>query len=229
MTTASAAVLFRHGVKSIAQAAPGEDALILDARGHVHPVVPSPLHLGGTRVTARGEESLRLTNLYWEQRLRDKVTGKESVRPTLPVCGEFHFARCNPEFWEDGLRKMKACGVTAVSTYVFWILHEPEEGRFDWRDRRDLRRFVDLCARQGLDVYLRTGPFAHGEMRNGGLPDWLYGKPFEVRSNDPAYLACVQRFYAEIGRQIQDYLWQSGGPIAGIQLENEFMAASAPW
>lgn len=213
----------------IAEAVRPNGTLILDARGQLRAVVPSLLRLGGQRTNAEGEESLRITNLYLERRLREAATGRETVRPMLPVCGEFHFARCNPEFWEDGLMKMKACGVTTVSSYLFWILHEPEEGRFDWKGRRDLRRFVELCKRHGLDLFLRLGPYAHGEMRNGGLPDWLYGKPFEVRSNDPAYLDCVRRYFAEIGGQLNGLLWEQGGPVVGIQLENEFMAASSPW
>jgi beta-galactosidase len=205
------------------------DAITIDARGRVHPAFPAPLKLGGSRQTARGEETLRLANLCFERKLRSRATGEETIRRELPVCGEFHFARCNPNFWEDELSKMKACGLTIVATYLFWILHEPEEGRFVWTDQRDLRRFVTLCAKQGLEVMIRVGPFAHGEMRNGGLPDWMYGKPFAVRSNDPGYLECARRFYAEIGRQVDGLLWEQGGPIVGIQLENEFMAATAPW
>src|SRR6185503_11723117 len=63
----------------------------------------------------------------------------------------------------------------------------------------------------------------------GGLPDWLYGQPFEVRSNAPGYLARVERLYAEIGRQVQGQLFADGGPIVGIQIENEYMHAGAPW
>lgn len=233
LTASSAAMLLRPGTLSAAGIvlpdAALAPALTIDMRGRLAPIVPSPLRMGGSRSTTRGEESLRLTNFYFEHRLREKSTGKETIKPILPVCGEFPFARCTPDIWEDELSKMKACGLTTVATYLFWIFHEPEEGRFDWQGRRNLRRFLELCSQQGLDVFLRVGPFVHGEMRNGGLPDWLYGKSFEVRSNDPAYLDCVRRFYAEIGSQICGLLWEEGGPIVSIQLENEFMAASAPW
>jgi beta-galactosidase len=233
LTASSAALLWRPGTASAAEIVLPEavlaPSLSIDTRGHLIPIAPSSLRLGGSRTTARGEESLRLTNYYFERRMRETASGKETIRPTLPVCGEFQFARYNPGLWEDELSKMKACGLTTVATYLFWILHEPEEGRFNWQGRRDLRRFIELCAQQGLEVFLRVGPFVHGEMRNGGLPDWLYGKPFEERSNDPAYLDCVRRFYAEIGSQIRGLLWEEGGPIVSIQLENEFMAASAPW
>ena len=134
-----------------------------------------------------------------------------------------------PERWEDELIKMKLCGLNIVSTYVLWNHHEEEEGVFDFSGRRDLRRFVSLCKKHGLYVILRVGPFAHGEVRNGGLPDWLYGQPFEVRTTDPGFLACVRRLYARIGQETAGLYFQEDGPIIGVQLDNEYMHSSAPW
>jgi len=94
-------------------------------------------------------------------------------RPWLPVMGEFHYSRCPDKNWEEEILKMKAGGVQVVATYVFWIHHEEVEGQFDWTGRRDLRRFVTLCARHGMYVQLRIGPWDHGEVRSGGFPDWL--------------------------------------------------------
>lgn len=143
-------------------------------------------------------------------------------RPWFPVMGEFHFARCPADEWERELLKMKAGGVTIVSTYVFWIFHEEHRGVFDWRGRRDLRRFVELCARHGLLVWIRVGPWDHGEVRNGGFPDWILKE--RTRTNDPAYLADVRAFYGQIGRQVRGLFWKDGGPIVGVQLENEYRA-----
>ena len=75
---------------------------------------------------------------------------------------------------------------------------------------------------------VRVGPFCHGEVRNGGMPDWLYGSPFPLRSNDERYLSLVRRLYREIGRQLRGLFFSEGGPIIGIQLENELMHAGAP-
>jgi hypothetical protein len=140
--------------------------------------------------------------------------------PWFPVMGEFHYARYPSDGWEAEILKMKAGGIGIVSTYVFWIFHEETEGRFDWTGQRDLRRFVQLCARHGLKVWLRIGPWDHGEVRNGGFPDWLIRSP--TRQNDPAYLARVEKFYGQIGRQAEGLFWKDGGPIIGVQIENEY-------
>ncbi|OGV55061.1 MAG: hypothetical protein A2X45_11255 [Lentisphaerae bacterium GWF2_50_93] len=150
-------------------------------------------------------------------------------KPWLPSMGEFQYSRYPEEFWEEELRRIKAGGIEIVPTYVFWIHHEEEEGVFDWTGRRDLRRFVELCKKHGLWVIVRMGPFCHGEARNGGMPDWLFGRPFESRSNDPRYLFYVKRLYNEIGRQLKGLTFKDGGPIIGIQCENEFMSSAAPW
>ncbi len=143
-------------------------------------------------------------------------------KPWLPVMGEFHFSRYPESAWETEILKMKAGGVRIVATYIFWVHHEEIEGQFDWSGQRDLRRFVQLCAKHGMYVYLRIGPWNHGEVRNGGFPDWLATKTKLLRQNDPVYLRYVDRFYGEIGKQLQGELWGDGGPVVGVQLENEY-------
>jgi beta-galactosidase GanA len=96
-----------------------------------------------------------------------------SGAPWLPVMGEFHFSRFPAEAWEDGLLKIKAGGITIAATYIFWIHIEEIDGQYDWTGSHNLRRFVELCGRVGLYAYPRIGPWAHGECRNGGFPDWL--------------------------------------------------------
>ncbi|MGA9407518.1 MAG: glycosyl hydrolase 53 family protein, partial [Bacteroidota bacterium] len=141
--------------------------------------------------------------------------------PWLPVMGEFHFSRYPEQYWEEEILKMKAGGIQILSTYIFWIHHEEIEGHFDWSGRRNLRRFVELCAKHGLYVFPRIGPWAHGEVRNGGFPDWLLTKG-ATRVNDSTYLSYVRRYYNEIGKQLKGLLWKEGGPIIGIQIENEY-------
>lgn len=142
-------------------------------------------------------------------------------RPWLPVMGEFHFSRYPRAQWEDEILKMKAAGVNIVSTYVIWIHHEEIQGQFDWTGQRDLRAFAQLCAKHKMYMVARIGPWDHGEVRNGGLPDWVL-KQGPTRVNDPTYLASVRAFYDQIGLQLKGLLWKDGGPVIGIQLENEY-------
>lgn len=144
-------------------------------------------------------------------------------RSWFPVMGEFHYARCPADEWRDELLKMKAGGADIVSTYVFWIHHEEIEGQFDWSGQRDLRRFVQLCGDLGLKVVVRCGPWCHGEVRNGGLPDWVVAhKDWKLRSTDTNFLAAVSVLYGQIGKQVNGLLWKDGGPVIGVQVENEF-------
>jgi beta-galactosidase len=144
-------------------------------------------------------------------------------KPWFPVMGEFHYSRYPEADWEMEIQKMKAGGIQVISTYIFWIHHEEVEGQFDWTGRRNLRRFIELCARNGLYVWIRIGPWDHGEVRNGGIPDWATQES-PTRENNPVYLAAVGRFYSEIGKQVQGLLWKDGGPIIGVQVENEYSA-----
>ncbi len=145
-------------------------------------------------------------------------------KPWFPVMGEMHFTRYHESLWEESLRKMKAGGVTIVSTYMIWIHHE-EEGVFDFSGCRNVRKFVELCGKIGLQVCLRLGPWVHGEVRNGGFPDWVVRKGeegVELRSNDPAYMALVKRYWGRIYEQVKGLMLKDGGPVIAMQLENEY-------
>lgn len=173
-------------------------------------------NMGGSNPSG---DRLGFSNYYMEK----------NGKPYFGICGEFHYSRYDERFWEDELVKMKMGGVNIVATYIFWNVHEEIQGVFDWEGRRDLRRFTELCGKHDLYVIIRIGPFDHGEMRNGGLPDWLFGRPFEVRSNDERYLAYVKPLYEQISAQVQGLLYKQGGPIVGTQIENEHNHSAAQW
>lgn len=143
-------------------------------------------------------------------------------RPWMPVMGEFHYTRYPESEWREELLKMKAGGIDIVATYVFWIHHEEIEGQWDWSGRRDLRKFIEACHDVGLLAAVRCGPWCHGEVRNGGVPDWALAKGWKVRTDDPAYLAHVRVIYGQIADQVRGLLWRDGGPVIAIQLENEY-------
>lgn len=135
----------------------------------------------------------------------------------------------NDDRWEDEIIKMKMAGINIVASYVFWNHHEEEEGNFCFEGRRNLRKFVELCKKHDMYVILRVGPFNHGEARNGGIPDWMYGKPFEVRSLNERFMRYTRLLYTQIGYQAEGLFFKDNGPIIGVQLDNEYMHSSAPW
>jgi hypothetical protein len=148
-------------------------------------------------------------------------------KPWLPVMGEMHYSRVPEAEWEDEILKMKSAGVEIVATYLIWIHHEEIEGEWDWSGNKDLRKFVQLCAKHGMYVVPRIGPWSHAEVRNGGFPDWLLKKTAQQRSNDPEYLKYVDAYYKQIGEQLKGLMWNQGGPVIAVQLENEYRGHGA--
>ncbi|WP_170140887.1 beta-galactosidase [Allonocardiopsis opalescens] len=176
------------------------------------PVVGNaPLDMGHEEGVPGG---IRLTKRYVER----------DGRPWFPVMGEYHFSRDLPERWETELRKMKAGGIGIVATYLLWIVHEEVRGEVRWDGHRDLRRFVETADRVGLKVLIRIGPWAHGETRNGGFPDWLQALPIAHRTNDPGYLELARGWYAAIEEQVRGLFHSEhdpAGPVIGVQVDNE--------
>lgn len=147
-------------------------------------------------------------------------------KPWFPMMGEIHYSRVEASDWEEELYKMKAGGIDLVSAYTIWIHHEEIENEWDFTGNRNLRGFLETVKACGMHCVLRIGPWAHGEVRNGGFPDWLMEKEknhlLMTRTNDPAYLEEVRRFYEQIAGQARGLLLAEDGPIAMIQIENEY-------
>ncbi|HEY3755443.1 MAG TPA: beta-galactosidase [Opitutaceae bacterium] len=142
-------------------------------------------------------------------------------QPWMPAMGELHYSRVPETQWREELLKMKAGGIQIVSTYVFWNHHEEVENQWDWTGRRNLHEFLRTAGEVGLKVIVRCGPFCHGEVRNGGVPDWAVARG-HLRTLDPEFRAEVRPLYAQIAGQLHGLLWKDGGPVIGIQVDNEF-------
>ena len=143
-------------------------------------------------------------------------------RRVVPVMGEIHYSRIPADEWQTEVRKMKEGGVTLIATYVFWNHIEEQEGIFDWSGQRNLRRFIEVCRDEQLPVVLRIGPYCHGEARCGGIPDFVVKSGCKLRSEDPRFLAYVERLYRQIFTQVQGLQWKDGGPLIACQFDNEY-------
>ncbi len=175
------------------------------------PLTEGYLNMGG-RNSVSGE-SFYANNLYYTK----------NGEPFLPVMGEMHITRCERGGWRDRILKLKAQGIQIISSYLMWIHHEFYEGSFDFSGGRDIRTFVEMCKDEGLYVALRIGPWISSECRGGGLPDWIYDKEIQIRTNDEQYLFFVRRWYRAIYEEIKDLLFENGGNIIIVQFDNELV------
>ena len=140
----------------------------------------------------------------------------------VPVMGEVHYSRIPADEWRQEVKKMKEGGVTMIATYVFWNHVEEEEGIFRWDGQRNLRRFLEICKEEKMPVILRMGPFCHGEVRNGGIPDWMFDKGCKLRDRNPVFLSYAETLYRQIFSQVQGLQWKDGGPVIAAQFDNEY-------
>lgn len=150
----------------------------------------------------------------------------------LPVMGEIHYARVPATEWKREIQKIRAGGITIIATYCFWIHHEAKEGQWDWSGNKNLRAFLQVCKEENMPVVLRVGPFCHGEVYQGGFPVWIAEKAlsdpknYKLRSTAPGFLAATKSLYENIFSQAKGMLWKDGGPVVGVQIENE---CRGPW
>ncbi|NXA07294.1 BGAL galactosidase, partial [Sapayoa aenigma] len=143
--------------------------------------------------------------------------------PFRYISGSIHYARVPRPAWRDRLLKMHMSGLSAVQVYVPWNYHETLPGVYDFAGNRDVEAFLDLTAELGLLVILRPGPYICAEWEMGGLPAWLLWKPdIILRSSDPAYLAAVDSWLHVLLPKIKPRLYQHGGNIISVQVENEY-------
>ena len=82
-------------------------------------------------------------------------------KPYQIRAGEMHPSRIPHEYWADRLRMAHAMGLNTISIYVFWNVHEPREGVFNFKGDADIAQFVRLAQREGLWVILRPGPYCY--------------------------------------------------------------------
>ena len=139
------------------------------------------------------------------------------------ISGEIHYSRISREYWRDRLKKARAMGLNTISTYVFWNLHEPKPGVYDFSGDLDIAAFIRTAQEEGLYVILRPGPYVCAEWDLGGLPAWLLADPnIVLRSTDEKFMAPTERWLRRLGRELAPLQITRGGPIIAVQVENEY-------
>ncbi len=145
--------------------------------------------------------------------------------PFVVKAAELHYPRIPQEYWEHRIQMTKALGMNTICLYIFWNIHEPEEGQFDFTGNNDVAAFCRLARKHGMHVIVRPGPYVCAEWEMGGLPWWLLKKSdIKLRDNDPYFLERTRLFMNEVSKQLADLQITRGGNIIMFQVENEYGA-----
>ncbi|KAF3434702.1 hypothetical protein FNV43_RR21787 [Rhamnella rubrinervis] len=143
----------------------------------------------------------------------------------LLFSGSIHYPRSTPDMWPDLINKAKHGGLNVIQTYVFWNVHEPIQGQYNFEGNYDLVKFIKLIGDSGMYVTLRVGPFIQAEWNHGGLPYWLREVPNIIyRSDNPPFKYHMKKYVKMIiDKMKNENLFASdGGPIILAQIENEY-------
>ena len=146
-------------------------------------------------------------------------------KPFQILSGEMHYARIPRAYWRQRMEMARAMGLNTIATYVFWNVHEPEPGVWNFSGNADLPEFLREAQREGLHVILRAGPYSCAEWEFGGFPAWLLADPkmeTALRSNDPAFMVPAEHWLMKLGQEVAQYQIGRGGPIIAVQMENEY-------
>jgi len=144
-------------------------------------------------------------------------------KPFQIISGEMHYPRIPREAWRQRMKMAKAMGINTIGTYVFWNVHEPEKGKFDFSGNNDIAAFVRIAKEEGLWVVLRPSPYVCAEWEFGGYPYWLQNiKGLVVRSKEPQYLKEYETYIDRVGKELSPLLVTNGGNILLVQVENEY-------
>ncbi|WOL18586.1 beta-galactosidase 11-like [Canna indica] len=172
--------------------------------------------LAGTHAHAHGDSN----GTFYDGRSL-KINGKRE----LFFSGSIHYPRSTPEMWPDLIRKAKEGGLNTIETYVFWNIHEPVYGQFNFEGRYDLVKFLKLVKEQDMFAVVRFGPFVQGEWNHGGLPYWLREVAnITFRTYNEPFMFHMERFARMFVQKLKDeklFITQ-GGPIVLAQIENEY-------
>ncbi|CAI9276495.1 unnamed protein product [Lactuca saligna] len=141
------------------------------------------------------------------------------------ISGSIHYTRSTPEMWEDLVMKAKDGGLDVIDTYVFWNVHEPSPGNYNFEGRYDLVKFLKTVKKAGMYVHLRIGPYICAEWNFGGFPVWLkYVPGISFRTDNEPFKNAMKGFTEKIVNLMKsEKMFESqGGPIILSQIENEY-------
>lgn len=104
--------------------------------------------------------------------------GKETYHP---FSVEMHYFRIEKRYWSICFERIKRAGFRIISTAVPWNIHQIDPKHVDFvgaeDPKKDLIVFLELAREFGFKIILRPGPWVAGQLKNGGLPKFLFRDP----------------------------------------------------
>jgi beta-galactosidase len=144
-------------------------------------------------------------------------------KPFQILSGDMHYPRVPRQDWHARMKMLRALGLNTLTTYVFWDLHEPRQGVWNFAGNLDLAAYLQAAQDEGLFVILRPGPYVCSEWDLGGLPPWLLAdESMKIRSRDPKFLAAAARYIKKVGEIAAPFQVTRGGNVIMVQVENEY-------
>lgn len=148
-------------------------------------------------------------------------------KPIQIISGEIHYPRVPREYWRDRIQRAKAMGCNTICTYLFWNIHEPDQGQWDFSGNKDFVAFCKIAQEENMWVIVRPGPYVCAEWEWGGFPGWLantkgQGKPVVIRSQDPRYFEPAKNYLCKVSALLKPLQVGNGGSIIMCQVENEY-------
>lgn len=144
-------------------------------------------------------------------------------KPFVIKAAELHYPRIPRPYWDHRIKMCKALGMNTICLYVFWNIHEQQEGVYDFTGNNDVAEFCRLAQKNGMYVIVRPGPYVCAEWEMGGLPWWLLKqKDMRLREQHPYFMERVRLFEKKVGEQLAPLTIPNGGPIIMVQVENEY-------
>lgn len=137
---------------------------------------------------------------------------------------ELTYARVPRGYWGYAMQQARAMGANTIMVRVPWLLHEENEGIYDFAGEKDIREFCRMAQENGLFVWLHVGPYVDANMDFGGMPWWLLKyENMPLRSHHKMFMDKVERFYRALSQHLAGMQVTEGGPIILINIEEPMM------
>ena len=145
----------------------------------------------------------------------DPDTGRKPVRSYIPTWAPYE------------IETLARRGVNIVRLGLIWAAVEPQPGVYDDNYLRKIREYADLCARNGIYIYLDMHQDLYSDLYGDGAPGWATlaeGAEFEEK----IFVWAEGYFTGEAVHKAYDNFWANAKAPDGIGLMDHFTAMWQP-